>query len=44
LITPHSANPPAALALGFAERIKENVARFAKGEELVGVVDVEAGY
>ncbi|MBA2691982.1 MAG: hydroxyacid dehydrogenase [Rubrobacter sp.] len=44
LITPHSANPPAAFALGFAERVKENVARFAKDEELIGIVDVEAGY
>ncbi len=44
LITPHSANPPAALALGFAERIEENVAKFARGDELLGLVDVEAGY
>jgi hypothetical protein len=27
-----------------AERIHTNVARFATGEELVGLVDPEAGY
>jgi phosphoglycerate dehydrogenase-like enzyme len=44
LITPHSANPPADLARNLAERISENVARFRKGEEMIGVVDPEAGY
>lgn len=44
LITPHTANPPDALARALAERIEENVARFGAGEPLVGVVDLEAGY
>jgi phosphoglycerate dehydrogenase-like enzyme len=44
LITPHTANPPGALARALAERIEENVSRFKAGEELIAVVDVEAGY
>jgi phosphoglycerate dehydrogenase-like enzyme len=44
LITPHTANPPDALARALAGRIEENVARFKAGEELTAVVDVEAGY
>jgi len=44
LITPHTANPPDALARALAEHIEENVSRFKAGEELIAVVDVEAGY
>jgi len=44
LITPHSANPPDALIRRLVERVEENVARFKAGEELIGVIDVEAGY
>ncbi len=44
LITPHTANPPDALARALAGRIEENVARFEAGDELIGVIDVEAGY
>jgi phosphoglycerate dehydrogenase-like enzyme len=44
LITPHSANPPDALVRRLVERVEENVARFKAGEELIGVIDVEAGY
>ncbi|MDQ4043052.1 MAG: hydroxyacid dehydrogenase, partial [Actinomycetota bacterium] len=44
LITPHSANPPDALVRRLAERVEENVSRFIAGEELIGVIDVEAGY
>ncbi len=44
LITPHTANPPDALARALAERIEENVSRFKAGEELIAVVNVEAGY
>ncbi len=44
LITPHTANPPEALARSLAGRIEENVARYGAGEELIAVVDVEAGY
>ena len=44
LITPHTANPPEALAHALAGRIEENVARYGAGKELIAVVDVEAGY
>ena len=44
LITPHAANPPNALIRRLAERVEENVARYASGKDLVGVIDVEAGY
>lgn len=44
LITPHAANPPDALARALAGRIEENVARFEAGEDLIAVVNVEAGY
>jgi phosphoglycerate dehydrogenase-like enzyme len=44
LITPHAANPPDALIRRLAERVEENVARYASGKDLVGVIDVEAGY
>jgi phosphoglycerate dehydrogenase-like enzyme len=44
LITPHTANPPDALARALAQRIEENVARFKAGEPLIGVVDVDSGY
>src|SRR5215216_6382850 len=44
LITPHIANPPGALARALAGRIEENVARFGADEELIGLIDVEAGY
>ena len=44
LITPHTANLPDALARALAGRIEENVARFGAGEELIGLIHVEAGY
>jgi phosphoglycerate dehydrogenase-like enzyme len=44
LITSHTANPPDALIHRLAERVEENVARYASGEDLVGVIDVEVGY
>ena len=44
LITSHSANPPDALAHALANRIEDNVARFAADEPLIGVIDAEAGY
>lgn len=44
LITCHTANPPEALEAALAERIERNVARFAAGEPLVGVVDRNRGY
>jgi phosphoglycerate dehydrogenase-like enzyme len=44
LITPHVANPPAAMARDLAERVEENVRRFAAGEDLLAPVDLGAGY
>ncbi len=44
LITSHSANPPDALARALANRIEDNVTRFAADEPLIGVIDAEAGY
>ncbi|HVE94644.1 MAG TPA: NAD(P)-dependent oxidoreductase [Acidimicrobiales bacterium] len=44
LITPHTANTFEMAVPLLAARISENVARFAAGEPLVGVVDVAAGY
>jgi len=44
LVTPHVANPPAAMLPALAVRVGENVARFARGEELVAPVEVERGY
>ncbi len=44
IITPHVGNTPEMARPLFAERVTENVRRFAAGDELIGVVDVEAGY
>ena len=44
LITPHVANPQATLRRYLAGQVKENVARFAKGEPLLSPVDLGAGY
>jgi phosphoglycerate dehydrogenase-like enzyme len=44
LITPHVANPDATLRRYLAELVRENVARFAAGEELLSRIDPEAGY
>jgi phosphoglycerate dehydrogenase-like enzyme len=44
LITPHIANPAATLRRYLARHVQENVARFAKGEELLSPIDPEAGY
>src|SRR6185436_9798667 len=44
LITPHVANPPVTLREDLARQVKENVARFAKGEPLLSPVDLGAGY
>ena len=44
LITPHIANPDATLRRYLAELVRENVARFAAGEELLSRIDPEAGY
>lgn len=44
IITPHVGNTPEMARPLLAERVTENVRRFARGEELIGLVDVDAGY
>jgi phosphoglycerate dehydrogenase-like enzyme len=44
LITPHVANPDATLRRYLAELVRENVGRFAAGEELLSRIDLDAGY
>ena len=44
IITPHTADTIEMIMPLLAERIRTNVARFAAGEELVGLVDTDAGY
>jgi phosphoglycerate dehydrogenase-like enzyme len=44
IITPHTADTIEMVMPLLAERIRTNVARFAAGEDLVGVVDPDAGY
>jgi phosphoglycerate dehydrogenase-like enzyme len=44
IITPHVGNTPEMAVPLLAERIVTNVRRFAAGEELIGPVDVDAGY
>jgi D-3-phosphoglycerate dehydrogenase len=44
LITPHVATTTGAERRHYTERVRENVARFAAGDELLGVVDRSAGY
>jgi phosphoglycerate dehydrogenase-like enzyme len=44
IITPHTADTIEMVRPLLAERIRTNVARFAAGEDLVGVVDPDAGY
>jgi phosphoglycerate dehydrogenase-like enzyme len=44
LITPHTANPWQTAQPRLAERISANVRRFAAGEPLLGLVDLDAGY
>lgn len=44
VITPHVGNTPEMAKPLLAERVRTNVRRFAAGDELVGPVDLEAGY
>jgi phosphoglycerate dehydrogenase-like enzyme len=44
IITPHVGNTPEMARPLLAERVTENVRRFARGEDLLGRVDVDAGY
>lgn len=44
LITPHTAETPEMVAPLLARRVRENVRRFAAGEPLEGLVNVDEGY
>jgi D-3-phosphoglycerate dehydrogenase len=44
LITPHVANPPSSMERHLAVRVRENVRRFAAGEELLAPVSADRGY
>jgi D-3-phosphoglycerate dehydrogenase len=44
LITPHVATTEGGERRHYVERVRENVERFARGDELVGLVDRDAGY
>lgn len=44
IITPHTADTQEMVEPLLAHRITENVRRFASGDELVGLVDVDLGY
>ena len=44
IITPHNAGSSGAVMRLLAARIEDNVGRFAAGQPLVGVVDLDAGY
>ncbi len=44
IITPHVGNTPEMAKPLLAQRVMENVRRFARGDELIGLVDVDAGY
>jgi phosphoglycerate dehydrogenase-like enzyme len=44
IITPHVASTPELAATALSRRIQENVSRYAAGRELIGVVDLAAGY
>ncbi len=44
IVTPHIANTPEMGAPLLARRVRENVARYGRGEDLLGAVDVDAGY
>ena len=44
IVTPHVGNTPEMGLPLIAERVRQNVQRWIAGEELIGLVDVEAGY
>jgi phosphoglycerate dehydrogenase-like enzyme len=44
LVTPHAANPTEARTRALAAFVRDNVARFAHGEELHGPIDARRGY
>lgn len=44
IITPHTANSPEMGLPLLAERVTQNLRRYAAGEPLIGLVDLDAGY
>jgi D-3-phosphoglycerate dehydrogenase len=44
IITPHVGNTPEMAVPLLSERITANVRRYARGEELLGPIDVHLGY
>jgi phosphoglycerate dehydrogenase-like enzyme len=44
IVTPHTATTISMFRGALAERVRENVARFASGAPLLGAIDVAAGY
>jgi phosphoglycerate dehydrogenase-like enzyme len=44
IITPHVGNTPEMAKPLLAARVTENVRRFGRGDDLIGLVDVDAGY
>jgi phosphoglycerate dehydrogenase-like enzyme len=44
IVTPHVGNTPEMAVPLLAERVRQNVRRFAAGKQLLGLVDVDAGY
>lgn len=44
VITPHVACTSEMAIAPLAERVEENVRRFGRGDELVGIIDLDAGY
>ena len=44
IITPHVGNTPEMAVPLLSERIRANIRRWADDEELIGLVDIEAGY
>ncbi len=44
VVTPHTANTPEMGAALLAARVSENVARYGRGDPLLGPVDVDLGY
>ncbi len=44
LVTPHVANPASGIPAALAHRVVDNVARFATGRPLLGVIEADRGY
>ncbi len=44
VVTPHDSNPPHLRNAAFADRVRENVARFVSGRDPLARIDVVAGY